>query len=311
VAGREPLVLVEHLGRVVAEPLARLEVLGELLDHRLDQRRQRERVLDARLGVHGAHLDGAEVRVRADVVPEVGVVLDHARLDHEVDALLVVGPVRVGGWDADAREGAEDRHAGGVEAGAVPAPERRVGRQREQDRHVHPHPVGDVDGLLGVVDADVDVQAEDDLLPGDEAQRRDQVAVARAGDDPLVLPARERVGARRADQQVTALGGVGDVAAQVAQLLGGLGGVVARLGGDLEHRLHQLRLDLPRRRLVEERLDRVREREGVGIDDHQLLLDADRVARTPESGLHWPGSLAWLELHGFAGDSLANTSREG
>src|SRR3712207_8300063 len=34
----------------------------------------------------------------------------------------------------------------------------RSGRQRQQDRHVHPHPVGDVDRLVRVVDADVHVQ---------------------------------------------------------------------------------------------------------------------------------------------------------
>ena len=78
VARGQPLVLVEHLPRVVGELLARLEVLGELLDHRLDQGGQADRVLDARLGVAGADLDGAQVRVGADVVPEVGVVLDHA-----------------------------------------------------------------------------------------------------------------------------------------------------------------------------------------------------------------------------------------
>ena len=61
---------------------------------------------------------------------------------------------------------------------------------------MHAHPVGDVDGLLGVVDADVDVHPEDDLLARDEAQRADEVAVARARDDPLVLPHRERVRAR-------------------------------------------------------------------------------------------------------------------
>ena len=81
-----------------------------------------------------------------------------------------------------------------------------LARQREQHRQVHAHPVGDVDGLVGVVDADVDVHPEDQLLARDEAQRGDQVAVARARDDPLVLPHRERVRARRADRQ-PALGG--------------------------------------------------------------------------------------------------------
>src|SRR5438045_6073080 len=90
VAGRQPLVLVEHLPRVVGQVLARLVVLGELLDHRLDQRGQRQRVLDARLAVHRADLDRAELRVRADVVPEGRVVLDHTGVDHELDLELVV-----------------------------------------------------------------------------------------------------------------------------------------------------------------------------------------------------------------------------
>ena len=49
-----------------------------------------------------------------------------------------------------------------------------------------PHPVGDVHGLVGVVDPDVHVDAEDDLLARDEPQGADEVAVARAADDPLV-----------------------------------------------------------------------------------------------------------------------------
>jgi hypothetical protein len=61
---------------------------------------------------------------------------------------------------------------------------------------MHAHAVGDVDRLVRVVDADVYVHAEDQLLARDEAQRRDELAVARAGDDPLVLPHRERMGAR-------------------------------------------------------------------------------------------------------------------
>ena len=65
---------------------------------------------------------------------------------------------------------------------------------------MHAHPVGDVDRLVGVVDPDVDVQAEDDLLARDEAQPVDQVAVARARGDPLVLPQRERMRAGGADR---------------------------------------------------------------------------------------------------------------
>jgi carboxylate-amine ligase len=54
-----------------------------------------ERVLDMGLGVHHPHLDGAEHRVGAYVVPQVGVVLDDSGTGHEVDALHVVVPVVV------------------------------------------------------------------------------------------------------------------------------------------------------------------------------------------------------------------------
>ena len=49
VACGEPLVLVEHLERVARQPLVRLEVLAELLDEALDERRESDRVLDAGL----------------------------------------------------------------------------------------------------------------------------------------------------------------------------------------------------------------------------------------------------------------------
>ena len=88
-----------------------------------------------------------------------------------------------------------------------------------------PHAVGHVDGLVGVVDGDVHVHAEDELLARHEAQGGDQLAVARARDDPLVLPHRERVGARRADGQAAPGGGAAHLSAQPAQLLARLRGV--------------------------------------------------------------------------------------
>src|SRR5215210_7757435 len=131
VARRQPFVLVEHLPRVGGELLARAEMLGELLDHGLDQRGETERVLDAGLAVAHADLDRAEVRMRADVVPEVGVVLHHPTVDHETDLALVVGPIAVVGWDPNPRERAEDRGAGREQPGGLRPPERRVRAERE------------------------------------------------------------------------------------------------------------------------------------------------------------------------------------
>ena len=112
--------------------------------------------------------------------------------------------------------------------------------------------------LSGSSMPDVDVQPEDDLLARDEAQRLDQVAVALARGDPLVLPARERMRAGRADAQPVRAGDLGDLTAQRAQRLAGLARVRARAVGDLEHRLHQLRLDVAVAVVVvEHRLDRI------------------------------------------------------
>jgi hypothetical protein len=55
--------------------------------------------------------------------------------------------------------------------------------------------------LVGVVDADVHVHAEDQLLARDEAQRRDKLAVPGPRDYALVLPHGERVRPRRADRK--------------------------------------------------------------------------------------------------------------
>src|SRR3954452_3816881 len=224
--------------------------------------------------------------MRPDVVPEPGVVLHHARVDHEADPLLVVRPAVVVGRDADAGERAEDRHAGGAQPGVVAAPERRVRAQGEQDRHMHAHPVGHVDRLVGVVEADVHVQPEDQLLPGHPAQLFHEVAVALGGRDALVLPARERVRAGRADAQPVSGRGVGDLTPQAAQLGARLGQVGAGLGRHLEHRLHELRLDLAVRRVLLQALDRVHELERLGVEDHQLLFDADRVRGAGELRLH-------------------------
>jgi hypothetical protein len=83
---------------------------------------------------------------------------------------------------------------------------------------VDPHAVGDVNRLVRVVDADMHVNAEDQLLASHEPKRRDQVAVARSGHDSLVLPHRERVRARRSQRQAALLGGLLGDPAELLQL---------------------------------------------------------------------------------------------
>ena len=220
--GGQPLVLVEHFVRVARELLVRVEVLAQLLHEALHQGGERKRVLHPGLGVHHANLDGPEVRVWPHVVPEIGVVLDRAGLDHELHPPGVVLEVVVTRRDAHPREGAEDRRAGGVQPGGIGSPEGRVGRQREQHPHVHPHAVRHVDGLVGVVHPHVHVHAEDQLLTRHEAQRRHEVAIARPRHDALVLPHGEGVRARRTNGEPTVASQGRYRRAQVSQLPAGL-----------------------------------------------------------------------------------------
>ena len=85
------------------------------------------------------------------------------------------------------------------------------------------------------------------------------------------------MGAGGADHQAHAVGDVAHAAPQRrASCAAGLGDVRARRGRDLEHRLHQLRLDLAGDVVghrVEDLLDRLRQLQRLGVADHQLLLD--------------------------------------
>jgi hypothetical protein len=128
-------------------------------------------------------------------------------------------------------------------------------------------------------------------------QRRDEVAIARPGDDPLVLPHRERMRPGGADRQPAARGRLAHLAAQRTQLLPGRDGRRARFGGDLEHGLHELgfdlaglALDVGSARVLQERFDRVYQRVALRVDDHHLLLDPDGEAGAVEVLTHRAGA---------------------
>src|SRR4026209_2261212 len=92
---------------------------------------------------------------------------------------------------------------------------------------------------------------------------------------------RERVGAGRRDAQARRLQKCGERSAERGDLVACLADVRADLRAGLDDRLHHLPLDLiavaPTRRR-EERLDVALEL-TLGIDDLELLLDADRQVR--------------------------------
>jgi hypothetical protein len=105
------------------------------------------------------------------------------------------------------------------------------------------------------------------------------VAILRG--DPLALEEAERVRARRPHPQPLRAGGRADVAAQRRQLAHHVAGRAAHGRCDLEHRLHQLAGD-PGLELVplhrrQHRVDVLDEVERGRVEEHVLLLDAERV----------------------------------
>ena len=127
----------------------------------------------------------------------------------------------------------------------------------------------------------MDVHAEDQLAAGDVLELVDEVPVAVARRDPLALEEAERMRARRADAQSLLAPDPVTYAAQLQQLALDVAGVPADRRRDLEHRLHQLGVD-PRLELVagdrlQHGVDVLDEVEGLAVQEHVLLLDAERV----------------------------------
>jgi len=122
------------------------------------------------------------------------------------------------------------------------------------------------------------------MTAGDVLKHLDQLTVAVAGGDLLVLE--QRRGMRPGGAQAQAAGArvLGHPGAQPAQVGGSLADVPADDGAGLQHALHELRLQLlgevAGRRLVQQILDLRNQLEGVAVEQHVLLLDThgERVA---------------------------------
>ena len=261
--------------------LAGVVALAELLDERLAVRGDRDGILEPRGGVADAHLDRPPLRVRADVPPDVRVVGDAPgplELSDDRRVVLVVAEAR---RRPRAGEGREDDLAARGEARRLSAPERRARREREQGGEVREQAVHDLDRLVGIVDRDVDVHPEDQLAPRDVLELVDQRVVAVLRRDALSLEEAERMRAGRPDAQPLAARDVADVAAQRRQLVHHVARRPTHRRRDLEHRLHQLGVEAARELValdrVEHHLDVLDEVEALRVEEHVLLLDAQRV----------------------------------
>ena len=198
---------------------------------------------------------------------------------------------------------------------------------------MHLQSVHDRDRLVGAVDCGMHVHAEDQLAARDVLQLVDERAVAVLGGDALTLEEAEGVRTRRGETAALLAGDLGDVRAQRTQVVGHLGGRMAHRSRDLEHRLHQLGIDARLELAVvgdarEHRVDVLHEVPGLWIEEHVLLLDAQRVrvaaaelvvedarfghvrtiTASASISTRQRGSSSWVTMPVVAGRASANTS---
>ena len=160
------------------------------------------------------------------------------------------------------------------------APERRVRRHPEQQRQVAAHPVGDVDRLLRVVDADVDVGAEDQLplarssrarrrapgsgggrrSAGPRRARRDGCPRRRSRGRSRRRPRAPSAAAARSCSPASATFAQGRVATSSTDCISS-GFTSPGMSSGRSPRITSIDCD---------------ELEALGVADHQLLLDPDR-----------------------------------
>ena len=219
--------------------------------------------------------------MRAHAPPQLGVLVDRARLVEEADVRLVLVPAGEGVRHAAAREEArEDLRPHRVEPRVDALGERRARRDGEQLGQEAAQAVDDRDRAIGAPDADVDVEAERVVLPDDVLEDLVVAPVVRRVDDPLVLPARPRDAprSRRAPSPsgstsaASCRAALGEHAGHVGERLDAPG-LDLDLGGD--QLAGEVALGLGAARGVDDVLVAVDEIERVPVEERELLLDGD------------------------------------
>ena len=244
----------------------------------LDERGDGDGLVSAKRDVADADFDGVEEGMRANVPPDFLGVVDGVGLDEEVDVAFELGVAGEAVGEVGAGEVFEDLGAVALVAGLHAEPEGRVGGEREDVREEVAQGVHDADGGFAVFDADVDVEAEDEVGAGDELEVFDDLGVAGIGVDLLDAPVGEGMGCA-GDEDEAVLFREGDhVAAEVEEVFLGYVNVAADAGADLDDGLMHLGFDalFEAELALGEHLRRdVRtEISGFGVDGLVFLFDA-------------------------------------
>ena len=243
VADGAELVLHQQGAGVLAVVLVAGVEAPELAGGGLDERGDGDGLVGAQRDVADADFDGVEEGMRADVPPDFFGVVDAVGLDEQVDVAFELGVAGEAVGKVGAGEVFEDLGAVALVAGLHAEPEGRVGGEREDVGEEVAHRVHDADGGFAVFDADVDVEAEDEVGAGDELEVFDDLGVARVGIDLLDAPVGEGMGGAGDEDEVVLFGEGDHVAAEVEEVFLGVLDVAADAGADLDDGLVHLGLD--------------------------------------------------------------------
>jgi hypothetical protein len=172
--------------------------------------------------------------------------------------------------------------------------ERRARGEGEQLRKQVAHVVADANRAVGAVHRDVDVEPERVVAPDDPAQDLVVAAVVRRVDDPLLVPRAPGVSPCGSEEHTETVGEFSELVTPLAHAGRRVAEAFAPPGSHLDLRgdelADQVLLELRVLRGRLELLEPVRERQRLGIEDRELLLDGDgevlrgfvRRAREPD-----------------------------
>ena len=200
----------------------------------LDERGDGDGFFGAERDVAGADFDGVEERMRADVPPDFFGVVDAVGAHQQADVVFEFGVAGEGVGDAGARKIFKDFGAVAFVAGVEAEPEGRVGGERHDVGEKVAHRIHDADGGFAVFDADVDMEAEDEVGAGDELEVFDDLVVARVGIDLLGAPVGEGMRGAGDEFELVFAGELDHFAAEFVDVFAGLVDVAADAGADFD-----------------------------------------------------------------------------